>query len=71
MVTEEAVVIHGVTLVTSPSLPWERPAAGGCSDPSCITEEFTLPDVGEKEVLGERVPPTGLAHPGIHVGRHT
>ena len=53
MVTEEAVVIHGVTLVTSPSLPWERPAAGGCSDPSCITEEFTLPDVGEKEVLGE------------------
>jgi hypothetical protein len=53
MATEEAVVIHGVTLVTSPSLPWERPAAGGCSDPSCITEEFTLPDVGEKEVLGE------------------
>ena len=53
MATEEAVVIHGITLVTSPSLPWERPAAGGCSDPSCITEEFTLPDVGEKEVLGE------------------
>ena len=53
MATEEAVVIHGVTLVTLPNLPWERPAAGGCSDPSCITEEFTLPDVGEKEVLGE------------------
>lgn len=53
MATEGAVVIHGVTLVTSPSLPWERPAVGGCSDPSCITEEFTIPGVGEKDVVGE------------------
>lgn len=53
MVATEEVVVHGTTLMTTPGMPWDQPIRGGCSDPNCITEEFTIPGVGEKEVVGE------------------